>query len=129
MTCPGSPTVSQFIRHAQLFGTELVFETASENGFSELELERLRIELDAIEAARKSGRFTVGRRRRRAPDETVRAARQLRSEGLVVAAIADKLGISDAHVKRCLNRSSTVENRPANPHGYGAVLALKSEVG
>ncbi len=97
------------------------------NGFSEGELERLRIDLDEIEAARKHGRFTVGRRRRRATDETVRAVRRLRDEGFVIGAIAGRLGIADAHVKRCLSRSSTVENRAANPHGYAADLVLSSE--
>jgi hypothetical protein len=128
----GSPTavpLAEYMRHAELFGVELVYETASGNGFSERELARLRVELDAIEAGRKRGRFTVGSRRRRTPEETAEAVRMLRDEGLVIAAIADKLGISDRHVKRCLNGSERPKNSPATPHGYAAKVALSQKTG
>jgi len=113
-----SPTLDELLRHAHEFGVAEVFETATENGFTERDLARLSVELDAIEAARKQGRFTVGKRRRRTPAETVDAVRMLRAAGLVVSAIADKLGVTDAYVRRCLkDRSETSEKQPVNPHG------------
>lgn len=120
-----SATLEEFIKHAEKFGAECVFEVASSNGFSERELLQLRIELDAIEAARKGIRFTVGTRRRRAPAETVEAVLALAHEGLVVSAIADKLGVTDAYIRRCLK----AENGLANPHDRRAKVALSSEPG
>lgn len=106
-----------FIRHAQLFGIECVFETADSNGFSGRELALLRVELDAIERGRKAGRYTVGSRRRRSPEETVQAVRLLRDRGLVVGAIAVKLDVSNGYVSKCLRKPETVKNRAAKPHG------------
>jgi hypothetical protein len=126
------------IRHAEKFGTECVFETAC--GYSDWKggkpfewdrgnprLVRLRLELDAIDAERKVGLRGLGRspRRRRSSGETAGAVRQLKAEGLVVSAIADKLGVSDAYVKRCC----TAENGAANPHGYAAKSALSGKDG
>ena len=112
--------------HARKFGVELVYETAAP-GLDEDAHRRLRIELDAIEAERQIGLRGLGRppRRRRSTAETMDAVRALRAEGFVVATIADKLGVSDAYVKRCL----TGENGPANQHGYAAESALNGKDG
>lgn len=107
--------LASLLRHAELFGVEGVYETA---GISDpVDRAILRLELDAIEAKRKNGRYTVGRRRRRCVAETVELVALLRAQGLVKTAIADKLGISDDYVRKCLSKSATVENGGANPHG------------
>jgi DNA invertase Pin-like site-specific DNA recombinase len=112
-----SDSLNAFIRHARLYGAECVYETASSNGFSERELALLRVALDAIERNRKNGRYTTGHQRRRSPEETIRTVRLLCDGGLVAAAIADKLGISDNYVRKCLRKSETAEKGAVNPHG------------
>jgi hypothetical protein len=122
-----SPHLTKYIRHAEKFGVECVFETAQDDGaLSMRHLARLRLELDAIEADRKRGRFTVGARRRRSSDETATAVLMLRDEGLVVAAIADKLGVTDRYVKRHLKEAGTRQNGSANAHGYAAEMPLSA---
>jgi hypothetical protein len=49
-------TIEQFVTHASKFGLDLVYETASENGFSERELSRLRHELQEIASRRATRR-------------------------------------------------------------------------
>jgi hypothetical protein len=95
------PTEDMLLRHARKYGAEGVYETA-EPIFGEKALGRLRIELDSIEAGRKSGGFTVGKRRRRSKAETREAVLALSVDGLVVPAIADKFGLSDFTVKQHL---------------------------
>lgn len=65
---------------------------------------RLRIELDQLERERKgrSGRFTVGKARRRINGETAAMARSLSHDGLVASEIAAKLGVTARHVDRLL---------------------------
>jgi hypothetical protein len=46
--------LDQFVRHARAFGTECVYETAVQDGLSRANLARLRIELDELDAGRKS---------------------------------------------------------------------------
>lgn len=107
---------ASLLRHAELYGADGVLEAAEE--LDPGERARLRLELDALEAARKSGRFTIGTRRRRRPEETVELAGLLRHEqGWVVSAIADKLGVSDDYVRKCLSRYRKAENGGSNPHG------------
>lgn len=97
------PTLAEFVRHAQKFGTELVYETASMS-LGPRALARLQVELDAIEAGRKSGSgFSIGKRRRRSREQTREAVVQLSVEGFVIPAIADKLGLSDKTVKNYLS--------------------------
>lgn len=98
------PTLDTLLRHARKYGAEGVYETATPL-FGEKALERLRVELDSIEAGRKSGGFTVGKRRRRSEEETRQAVLSLSVEGMVVPAIADKMGLSDATVRRHLRKS------------------------
>lgn len=116
-------TLANFIRHAELFGIECVAETAVDY-LCRSELERLQIELDAIERERKAGRFTVGKRRRRSELETVRyaaaLAQELSERGLgrvaLEQAIADKLGVSDAYARRVLKLGREMsEGAPKRP--------------
>jgi hypothetical protein len=96
-------TLQEYVRHAELFGTECVYETALEEGHGPRTLARLRVELDSIEASRKSRRgFTIGKRRRRPKAETRAAVEVLSLEGLVPSAIAHKLGISEKATKEHL---------------------------
>jgi DNA-directed RNA polymerase specialized sigma24 family protein len=100
------PGLDQLIRHARSFGTECVYETGEEEGPSSADLTRLRIELDELEAGRKSRHgFSIGKRRRRSSDETRAAALALSVDGFVPKAIADKLGISDRTVRSYLKQS------------------------
>jgi hypothetical protein len=90
--------LADYVRHAELFGIECVYESASD--LDEREAALLRVELDRIEAARKNGHYTVGKRRRRSPEETRTLILALRAEGLVDQAIATRLGIGVARVRR-----------------------------
>lgn len=91
----------ELVQHARCFGTEGVLESAPPALRA-----RLQIELDAIEASQPRRRFKTRKRRRRTPEETVEAVAALRHEGLVPAAIANKLGLSPQYVRRCLKRAS-----------------------
>jgi hypothetical protein len=93
-----APTLAEFVRHAELFGSECVFETA-EHCLDERELRHLRIELDTIEAERieaerRRGRYRVGRKRRRTRAESQAAIQFLLDEGLTRGEVAGKLGLS-----------------------------------
>lgn len=92
------PTFNDFVRHARLYGTECVAEAAS-NYLGERSMALLRVELDVIRRGLQSSRgYSVGKRRRRSAKETASAVVQLSVEGLIPAAIADKLGINDSYV-------------------------------
>jgi DNA invertase Pin-like site-specific DNA recombinase len=106
MSSTAIPALDQLIRHARLFGTECVYETGEQEGLSTADLTRLRIELDELDAGRKSRHgFSIGKRRRRSSDETREAALALSVDGFVPKAIADKLGISDRTVRSYLKQS------------------------
>jgi hypothetical protein len=140
-----------YLRHARRFGVECVLETAA-RGWPSMRAvygsdafsydfgaalrscdERLRafrmfrVELDAIDAGRKVGLRGLGRppRRRRSTAETLEVVRQLRAERLPISVIAEKLGVKDAYVKRCLK----AENGAANPHGSAVDLHLNGKDG
>jgi hypothetical protein len=103
---PDQATLDQLIRHARSFGTECVYETGEQEGLPSVDLARLRIELDELEAGRKSKYgFSIGKRRRRSSDETRAAALALSVDGFVPKAIADKLGISDRTVRSYLKQA------------------------
>lgn len=86
------------LRHARLFGTDCVLESVHPSARP-----RLQVELEAIDAARRRRRFEdAPARRRRSPAETVAIVWTLRAEGLVPAAIANKMGLSDQYVRKCL---------------------------
>lgn len=93
------------LTHARKFGVDCVYETvAGRCDVTDSDLRRLQIELDAIEADRRTGLRGFGRpaRRRRRNGATAESVRLLAAEGLVVSAIADKLGITDSTVRRYL---------------------------
>jgi DNA-binding NarL/FixJ family response regulator len=103
---PDQATLDQLIRHARSFGTECVYETGEQEGLPSADLARLRIELDELDAGRKSKHgFSIGKRRRRSSEETRAAALALSVDGFVPKAIADKLGISDRTVRGYLKQS------------------------
>jgi hypothetical protein len=164
-----APTLAQFIRHAERFGPECVLETAGQIWWSELpspveltrllpaevdrvlddrerifaayhdNVDRLRIELDALEAVRRGQSFTVGTRRRRSEIETARyahaLARELSETGLIRTVVehrvADKLGLSDAYTRRMLKlgreMSGTPQNAPRKPSVQAESFATKPE--
>lgn len=78
-----------------------MYESATEV-LGKCELTLLRVEVDALEAERKHGAFTTGKRRKRSREETLEAVRLLSEQGLVPQAIADKLGVTDMVVRRHL---------------------------
>jgi hypothetical protein len=94
------PTLADLIRHAERFGGVGVYETA---GLYLDELLRLRVELDAIEAAKRNGRRA--RRRRRSRAEQVEAAGLLAAEGLGPEAIAGKLGVGVQHARKLVSEA------------------------
>ena len=101
-------TLKALVRHASQFGTDGVLETAEAEALAERDLTRLRIELDALDAGRKSNRgFRIGKRRRRSADETRGAVLALSVDGLVPKAISDKLGLSDGTVRLCRTAGAT----------------------
>lgn len=55
-------TLDQFVRHAQKFGTDFVFETAAESGLGEAELMHLGEQLATIASQRTQRRRSRGRR-------------------------------------------------------------------
>jgi hypothetical protein len=91
-----------YLRHAQLYGAECVYETAATH-LPAGELALLRVELDRIDAHQPRGRFaSKTRKRRRSREETLAAAVALREQGLVIGAIADKLAITCKVAKELL---------------------------
>jgi hypothetical protein len=83
--CEGAPSAERLLRHAERFGPELVKETAAELGVS------LRV---------KAG--PRPKRRRRTSAELLAQVAELRSRGLLPAAIADALNVSDRRVRDVL---------------------------
>lgn len=112
-------SVAAFIRHAHLYGTESVEEVAAAY-LTPGELTSLRIELDVIERSRKSSHgFSNGKRRKRSSEETAEMVEQLLAEGLVPAAVADKLGISDSRLRRVLSLSKATDAQEMPDMGSG----------
>jgi len=83
-----APTAEDFHRHAQLYGPELVKETAAAFGGKEL----------SVTAAPKS----TAKRQRRTTSSLREQILGLHRRGLVPAAIADTLSVSDRRVKEIL---------------------------
>ena len=117
------PTFADLLRHARQCGIEGVYECADHLG--ERERVRLRIELDAIEAARRNGRFTVGNRRRRDRRETWAMVEALRADGLVDQAVANKLGITLKWLREL--ESETGDKRGRKPAWLSASNAAETK--
>jgi DNA-directed RNA polymerase specialized sigma24 family protein len=99
---PGLPVSVDALRsHAERYGPDGVYETAVRL-LSGGELARLRVDLDAMSRDRAPRFGRVKARRRR--DETRAAVVALRAEGLAPGAIADKLSVPDATMRRYLRR-------------------------
>lgn len=102
-------TLHAFTLHARRHGTELVEETAALYLPAD-ELTSLRIELDVLERGRRgTNGFSNGRRRKRSTEETAEMVNHLLAGGLVPEAVADKLGISDNHLRRVLSPSKATD--------------------
>jgi hypothetical protein len=110
-----TPGFEQFLRHAHLFGTELVIETAAQL-LPERELARLRVEIDPL-SRRIRRRFGPSPRRRRSTEETMLAAVDMRKEGLVIGLIAEKLAITERTVKALLARHRREQRESAPQQG------------
>jgi hypothetical protein len=113
------PTLAAFVRHAQLFGPECVVETAS-GYLSEVEMSTLVLEL-ALLASANGG---VRARRRRTTDTLRAQVVALRERGLVPAAIADVLAVSDRRVASILARSTPSENGARKRLNQAELFAL-----
>jgi hypothetical protein len=62
---------------------------------------------------------------RRTQEETTALAQELLEDGLVLAAVADELGVSDRYLRRVLfERSPTAKNAPLNPPIHAPEMAL-----
>jgi predicted transcriptional regulator len=106
--------LEQFLRHARLFGSDLVIETA-EPLLTERELVRLRVEIDSL-VRRSSRRLSRSPRRRRPTEETMLAAVAMREEGFVIGYIAEKLGVTEKTVRELLARHRRESASPQGPH-------------
>jgi len=93
--------VTDRIAYARRFGTEGV----ELDGLSAGERGLLKTELNRVDASWK-GKSRRRRPRRRTRTEMRAAVAILRAEGLVLGAIADRLGVSDAYVARLLSESA-----------------------
>ncbi len=96
------PSLQEYLRHAELYGTDGVYESAEAEEHDSSTLALLRVELDALEAAARSGRYSAGKRRKRSREETTNAVRLLSVGGLTRREIAAKLGVSDKTVANYL---------------------------
>jgi hypothetical protein len=97
-----SPSYEDYVRHVKAHGPEGVYETAATLGLDVQQLALLQIECDSVEANRKKGRYTVGKKRRRKADETQAACKALRATGMNPGAIGIKLGIEKRTVEKYL---------------------------
>jgi DNA-directed RNA polymerase specialized sigma24 family protein len=95
-------TLAEYVRHAEKFGTELVYETAEQDGLPAKELALLRVEIDYLVATAKSGGYSVGKKRQRSKEETAKAVELLSVAGLTRREIAEKMVLSDKTVDRYL---------------------------
>jgi hypothetical protein len=110
------PSYDDFVRHATKLGTECVYETAVVY-LTEPELLDLDLELARIDGPRR-------RRFRFDPKVQVLA---LAARGMVPAAIADAVGLSDRRVKTILSECRTSKNGVATPHHQRADRAVLAD--
>jgi hypothetical protein len=96
-------TLEQLIRHAQLFGTELVVETAVELGLPPAQVARRRIECDAIEAnqhAKLEKKFKEALMRGRPHMTRIRSGGRVRLRSLYISREAHRVSVpssTDVH--------------------------------
>jgi hypothetical protein len=119
-----APTPRQFARHAELFGPECVVETAAAY-LPAAEVARLEIELARLN--RKGGKpRPAARRQRRTTWSLLEQVRELDRRGMVSAAIADTLNVSDRRVTAILAQSQTSRNGARKRLGRAANSAAKA---
>lgn len=99
-----------FVRHARLFGPECVVETARAC-LSASEVATLELEVALL--ARSNGKPAA--RRRATTPALVEQVAELQRRGLVPAAIADALNISDRRARGLLAKVQPHENGGRNP--------------
>jgi hypothetical protein len=100
------------LRHARLFGTEGIVESA--DGLSAGELAILRVELARLDSA---GRGLYRPRHRRSLAATRAAVWDLDERGLVIGAIAEKLDLTEPTVRRGSGSPGRSGRQAGNPHG------------
>jgi len=88
------------LRHARRFGTECIYETVIGVGLSTLELRRLRMELDTIDAAKPGRARSKPRKRSRA--ETRVMVQALVGKGWTRREIAEEMHVADKTVDNYL---------------------------
>lgn len=101
-----APTLAQFIRHAELYGTEQVYETA-QDFLAESELVQLALELNRVDGKPTGKRFSgkPKRRKRLSTEQKIQAAEFLRAEGAPNSRIATHLGIGERQVERLFQQA------------------------
>jgi hypothetical protein len=124
-----APTLSEFLRHAELYGTDQVYETA-QAFLAESELVQLALELNRIDGKPTGRRFSgkPTRRKRLSREQRIQGAEFLRAEGVPNSRIATHLGVSERRVEqlfqeaRKLRRAARKAPEPEifAPDGAGA---------
>jgi hypothetical protein len=96
------PTLAQLIRHAELYGTDLVYETA-EDFLAESELVQLALELNRIDGRARKGVHDFRRRpklKRLSTAQKLKTVAFLIKEGAPHSRIAMHLGVTERQVRR-----------------------------
>jgi len=115
-----SVTWKSLRQHARRFGSELVYETGQQSGLPALELRRLRVELDTMDAA-KPARGRVAKPRKRSRAETRVMIQALSARGWTRREIAEELGVRDKTVDNYLAPGAVSATQGLG----GAVLGMK----
>jgi hypothetical protein len=100
------PTLEQFKTHARKFGPDCVVETARDR-LSPAQLAELELEIATLGSG--NGK-PAGTRQRRTTDDLAGQVLALRDRGVMPAAIADTLNLSDRRVANILSRSRPSRN-------------------
>lgn len=112
-------TVERLMNHARLFGPDGVLETGRAH-LVEAEIAELEAQLLVITS---SNGKRVGGRQRRTTDSLRGQVLALRDRGLVAAAIADVLNVSDRRVAEILSKSRTPSATPDFPLNQARLFA------
>jgi hypothetical protein len=120
------PTYDELLTHARKFGSECVYETAT-TYLARRELAMLRSELDELSSSSKRSRRPTTSKHRRTDLDLIEQVIVLRDEGLVPAAIADKLNLGERRIRSILTTSQTARspapkclNQAEDDAGYAA---------
>ena len=96
---PDVPDMGQLIRHAEMYGSDSVYETAESYGYPLHQLLQLDAELTRIDSERRKRFGTVPTRRRPSSEDKAKAILYLTAEGVADGRIARSLGVSQGHVR------------------------------